>query len=345
MPSSLVLLALFLSPVAGPPQEVVSGSGSETESSAARAPANYCGLFCVHAALRAYDVEMPFEKLVAPEFLTGRFGSSVSDIQRALAEGGLVGHPISGMSAEQLRAQPGPVLLHVKAPTAGPDYQHWMLFLGTSDGELKVYDPPSDVGRLTSEELLAIWDGVAVVVTKPGSSAYRLPSLRFVFLLLGSAAMLLAFSNARSSVAIIGVIALVIGVATHVRFGEGLRGSEKAIAIVQSQYFEAQFSELSYEGLQEQLESGCTLIDARLPHAYEAGHIATARNLPVTSGYVRLKRTAREIPTDQPIVVYCQSHRCRWADHVAEQLSVMGLRRVSLYRGGMNGWQASRATQ
>jgi len=77
------------------------------------------------------------------------------------------------------------------------------------------------------------------------------------------------------------------------------------------------------------------LLDVRGPHAYAAGHLPGALNLP----HARI--TARNLelyPEDTLFVVYCNGPHCNGADRAALNLAKLG-RRVKKMIGGVEGWK------
>lgn len=50
---------------------------------------------------------------------------------------------------------------------------------------------------------------------------------------------------------------------------------------------------------------GAWLLDVRTPEEFAAGHVEGAVNIPVQD----LEQRLEEVPTDKPVVVYCQSGR------------------------------------
>lgn len=76
---------------------------------------------------------------------------------------------------------------------------------------------------------------------------------------------------------------------------------------------------------------GAYVVDVREPQEYVAGHVPGARLVPLAT----LPAATRELPTDRPIYVICQSgHRSKLA---AQQLDRSG-RDARTVLGGFNGW-------
>lgn len=77
------------------------------------------------------------------------------------------------------------------------------------------------------------------------------------------------------------------------------------------------------------------LLDVREPSEYEAGHIPGAIPMAWNSGVLQEQWT--ELPTDQPIVVYCASggRSTRASDFLAEQ----GLTELLNMTGGFNSYK------
>jgi len=63
------------------------------------------------------------------------------------------------------------------------------------------------------------------------------------------------------------------------------------------------FTQVHVSEVRGLVESGACIIDVREEDEYEAGHIKTAKNIPLT----QLRQRMDEIPKDQPVYVHCRS--------------------------------------
>ena len=77
------------------------------------------------------------------------------------------------------------------------------------------------------------------------------------------------------------------------------------------------------------------LFEALPPRYYEAGHLPTAKPLPLEE----LERAPELVPDkDVPIVVYCASATCRNSNQAAAFLAMRGYANVAVYAGGKQDW-------
>lgn len=74
------------------------------------------------------------------------------------------------------------------------------------------------------------------------------------------------------------------------------------------------------------------VVDVRPLAAFQAGHIAQSRNIPLSE----LEQKAAKLPKDKPIVVACD--RGNIAMGAAARLRKSGLERVAVLEGGLNAW-------
>jgi rhodanese-related sulfurtransferase len=89
------------------------------------------------------------------------------------------------------------------------------------------------------------------------------------------------------------------------------------------------------EKMKAAVDAGAALIDVREPSEYEQGHIAGAVNIPLRT----LAQSVDQIPSDQPVIVYCASgHRAAMANAA---LHVMGLDNVRVFPAGYGAWEAA----
>jgi len=88
------------------------------------------------------------------------------------------------------------------------------------------------------------------------------------------------------------------------------------------------------------MESGDVyIIDARLPEAFDDGHIPGAINIP----YDRLPEyydgLTELVPTDATVICYCWSPTCEFSDQLATELKILGYADVVVFTGGWENWQ------
>ena len=74
-------------------------------------------------------------------------------------------------------------------------------------------------------------------------------------------------------------------------------------ALVGLNILNGEFKQVKVSEVRGLVESGATIFDVREPHEYAAGHLTTAKNLPMSEFRSRLD----EIPTDRPVYVHCRS--------------------------------------
>ena len=90
--------------------------------------------------------------------------------------------------------------------------------------------------------------------------------------------------------------------------------------------------EVSREEAKELLEGGAQLVDVRVAHEWEAGHIAGATHLPLEE----LAERSNELDADRPVVLYCRGGTR--SSMAAEALEGAGFDAVKL-REGIVGWE------
>lgn len=340
----VTLFSVALYCVIGPEMSLAFESESTDKQSTA-VKTSYCGLHCVFAVARISQPEAEFETILQRQFVNGPFGSTPQNLVDAFATYGIKSAPAAGLAIDQLRQLNGPALLLVR-PVGRRAYSHWVLFLGFEGDHVRIYDPPKDKINISMTDLLAIWDGHAVIPDLPGDSEasspsswlapFRLPfSVLFVIAL--ACGLLLVFRN-KPSIACLSATGSVI-LATHVVSETGFVHGNYGIGTIQASYFRHQLPELNYSSVRKLMaDSRVVLIDARTTNAFDRFHLPDAVNIPVNSTYGQLIRAVRDLDSSDRIVVYCQSEGCLWADSVANLISNFGFADVSVYRGGVLDW-------
>ena len=310
----------------------------------------FCGISCVYAAFRLHGRQVSFDSLLDARYVTSQQGSRVRDLLRAIEEHGGHALAIDNLSADALRAAEHPMILHVRRPGHQTTYSHWVLFLGVEDGQARLLDPPEELETIPLAELLALWDGTAILVTRepPSLLSLRIASWSwFVASLLGCAALLVLArqigSASRLSPRVFPYLALpalvlLAAVLSHLLWPEGFFRNRGAIAQVAGRYFEPRLTQLDYTQTRQMVKEGAVLLDARTPDAFEYDRLPNALNWPITASLSERNRLFARLPADRPVIVYCQSSGCTWAATVASDLILRGHPNVFVYRGGVNDW-------
>jgi rhodanese-related sulfurtransferase len=104
----------------------------------------------------------------------------------------------------------------------------------------------------------------------------------------------------------------------------------------------ALFTEITPDIAFRMYGSGALFLDARRTAAYEAGHIADARSVPVWEhdAGVRIDALQRDgIPFEKDLVIYCSGAACEDSARLAEKLALAGFFKLSLYKEGFPDWE------
>ena len=87
-------------------------------------------------------------------------------------------------------------------------------------------------------------------------------------------------------------------------------------------------------------------LDAREPADYEAGHIASALNLPALSFERHFGDIAPMLTPESQVVVYCDGTECELSHRLADSLRQLGFTNVQILFNGWTTWrQAGLPTQ
>lgn len=304
----------------------------------AQSDSPYCGLYCVVAASSVHERTITIEQIRKNEFLSGHPGSTSDNLLNALKIADLHGQVRGFLSLSNLRNSSDPVILHARTPATG-QFHHWILFLGFSDYDrVLIYDPPNHRSEISLAELLAVWDGYGIVVSRQPSVV--LFSIPFDWILISALVIVLYFFLRKfsSTIFTISLLTVVGGIAWGLS-PHGLLRKPYATGIISARYFPQPIRELTFDEFQNARKEGSSVyVDARPFDSFTVTTIPGSINIPINAGLLQLHELTANYSRDTPMIAFCLSKTCGWADAVANQLHHLGFRNVSIYRGGVSDW-------
>ena len=309
-----------------------------------KTPTSYCGLYCALAAAHCLGLSPPFEPMIDEQFLTGQYGSSNLDLIRLLGSIDLEGTFRSDLTLDDLRSLSTPVILHVRPPSAVA-YSHWLMFSGfDSTGQVMAYDPPDGTGLLSPAELLAVWDGAGVIVTRRNGGNRPLVwpvSFTSLVAVIVTGVLVWALGTKARGVSLILAVSTLSSTFVHLS-PTGFVRNVDSVNTVRAPYFRTPLREISSAALRSKVATDdVVLVDARSSEAFKSYHLPNAINIAVACGVVSLSKRIdmlREKSLNKTVVVYCRGPKCEWADRVASLIALRTGRQPLVYRDGVLGW-------
>jgi rhodanese-related sulfurtransferase len=315
-----------------------------------RFTSNHCGVYAGATVLTALKLPVDYDRLFDHQFISSMGGSSAADLVAFIEAHGAHAKVYSGASVELLKsvAEKGDVaILHFKQSHQANDRQHWAAFLGmTPEGESKIVDLPRPVENVSTADLLTDWDGIVVVVSRQPVGGYSVASffssigfwVVAVVVVLGVAHLVISrlrrYKQVASTAALLGLI-LVGGLAMDLVNPNGFLRNPQAVGVVVGRYVRDQFPKIQ----ELEIHDDVVLVDARLPEDYGRITIPGSVNLPVDFSIGELRAfMSHHANLDQPLIVYCASPKCGWADHLSSRLSALGYRNIQVYEPGIAGY-------
>jgi len=322
----------------------------------------YCGMYCLYTTMKLADKEIDFRKLVKPEYIGSRKGSSLAELKQAAEDNGLYALPMGKLTSQVLRSCPHPVILHVKPGTTSKLYDHYELFLGINSGQARLFDPPEPIRLVPFRELAPRWGGNGLIVSAesidPG--AVVAPA-RKRFILFAAIALIIilivrwakrrlpeAMLNSRGKLfglsvgqgIVFAIMTLLCGMFYHFANDEGLLANANATTSIQQAHQGNFIPKVSEKKVHKLLDGDTVFIDARFARDFKAGHLKGAISLPINADDDERRKVTVNIAKDARVVLYCQSAGCKFAEIVAIKLMADGFYNISIFRGGWKEWVA-----
>lgn len=322
----------------------------------------YCGIYALIACLDTFGIRPHFEEFFVAEFVGSFQGSSDSELRKAAQTYGLYGKTYSGLTWQEIKASKSPMILHFRSTYADSKFNHWVAYLGVDGGKARIIDIPHRIATIPFSEILAKWDGTAIVISKEPIQGDFIATARWnylsmILLLLGilvaaraffwdhdneNFLALTFFQKIKLAIiqtsALLGVL-FVVGILYHALSPIGFLRNPSAVAEVTRRYYSIDVPEIDITETERAIESKTIqLYDARYSRDYVRGTIPSAKNLSINSSLTERQQMLGATPKSQRIVVFCQSSGCGYADEVAQFLKFYGYENVVIFRGGYREW-------
>jgi rhodanese-related sulfurtransferase len=326
-----------------------------------------CGVYDVYAAAKILDKRVPIETLIVPKYVSTTGGSTAQDLCTASRDIGLFAEAVGNLSENSLRSSPNMMLLHTRS-AGSRNYDHWILYLGMSNGKPVIYDPPHAPEAKAVREIAEVWDGTAVVISDSPVAIGLLKRSDFrtfvgVSIVVLTALTLVrveqkrskdiggggAYTLRRTGLEFGGMLAgsLVVGLLINMYAESGLLADPTGASALVDAYGTSFAEKIDAKGLHDIVtrHDETIIIDARMDADYAWGHVPGALNLPVNCTESELETSLSGVPNMRRIIVYCQSSGCPFADSIASRLIARGYKNLVLFPGGWADWQAANFIQ
>ncbi len=319
----------------------------------------HCGLYSLAIAAARLKKRIPIDQLVTGTWSNLQVGSSADDLLRASKEFGLHAEVVRFADLNMLGVLGVPAVIH-----SGNSYQvegvsHWMAILEVDIPNRKALlaDLPHKPQWLTEAELLAWWDGTAILISDRPINLGQIVKSRLGFLislaivlglLLGISLLLRLIGAAGRpalEVAVLVLTAAVLGAAWTIWIPAAYSKNPDARAMLTGKTSELQMGNWLTELWQWDTawvtDDETVIVDARLPKDFYGGHAIGAINLPVDCSVMELKLVWERVRVARRVIVYCQSSQCGYSHQVGSLLHAMGVEEVVIFRPGYNGLRSA----
>ena len=319
----------------------------------------FCGIYSLYTALRSQKVDLEFSQLLRPDYVSSASGSTLSDLLQAVQDHHAYGQIVENLSVADLHHLHCPAILHVKNEYDAPDYNHFLLCVPLSGGQLGLYDPPAALTRTAGHELAPVWDGAALLVAAQPIDLVpmrrwavgRIAFVAVVVLLALGISLLIRMRTRRgeapprfrlqpvSQCGLAFGIAVALGSGYHLLAPEGFRAQRPAVAAITAAAAPDSAPRVDRAEARDLWQQGVLFVDARHTEDYQQDHIANAISIPPEASRQQRAGALAGRPEHAPLVVYCQSPSCGLARLLARRLGRDGFDNIRVFAGGWTQWQ------
>ena len=314
---------------------------------------NYCGIYAAFGAVSAELAKVgekpriSFDELLSGDFVSSFSGSTQQDLERAVRALGCNAKTFSYLSLRTLESTNSPLILHVSERGRLGLYRHWILFLGMRNGLAIVRNGDGGDVAMSPSELLSSWDGVGIAISRisePMPSFFGWEVMAICVLLTGITVIVLVASKlalgaARSSRILICATASVAAVLYSFSVNPHVLMDRQQSAALDLMVGNRKLPAVDFEMAEKLLtRPNVVFVDCRYSTDFADGAIEKAINVPIDLPQAHLQRTLRDFDREAPLVLYCQSKRCKFADIMSVELTKLGFKDLTIYRNGYAEW-------
>jgi rhodanese-related sulfurtransferase/predicted double-glycine peptidase len=303
----------------------------------------YCGVYSVVVSANMHGKELKAADFLNNENVSSKRGSTIEDISRMLNSAGLASDPFLDGSVGWLEYVNEPVILHIRGQLEKSSVNHWVVFGGMQEDRYRIVDAGKGEVELSRAELLAIWDGIGIVVSKNDAAPSR-SQLALLFdvnvqLLIAIAVFTVVIAGTDQPNSLKLLLGLLIGCSVFILRDDSLYRNQHAASVARSSTV---IQEVSVEQIDvsdiKRSASDFILLDARTEGQFKSRHLPSALSLPVNASILDYIMFSREhVTEDKAVITYCNSEHCKWADKVAKRLLSLGVE-TKVLRGGIVAW-------
>jgi rhodanese-related sulfurtransferase/predicted double-glycine peptidase len=308
----------------------------------------YCGIYCLYHAGKIYGITPDLGRLLRPEFLTGKHGSSVADLIRAAAEFQLSTTFLPEANYLDLCLLDGPILVPVKTSPQSHEASHWILILRADPTGVTVYDPALGQLQVPAAELKQIWSGPALIVHSNAQEATRthagwvIGRVVAVAAVIGLTVFLLVMMSRTRTPSLVGLMstALLMALLGHALDPSGFLHNKKTLS---QMAFARTTREVPVVGVEAVIipDRSTRIIDVRTAAQYQSSRIPKAIHLPLDGSFWKNERRLADIPRTHRLILYCNSEQCVWSGIMAKSALFMDFTDVIVFEAGMAGFEAA----
>ena len=364
----IIFLAFWTCSTKGAEESLSSTEASSSQASNLgpvlqdhRVSGPYCGIQSLFICLDTLGIRTDLKDYITSEYVGSFQGSTAEELMQAADDFGGKAACFTNLTHRELARLESPAILHMRTNWADGGFNHWVAFLGIEGVRARIVDAPHPLQTMTTAELLANWDGTAIVVDRKRPSEAFLRAARVDYLLGVAVFVLVVFLlqavvsakrvEERSSVMhhgkaaltqaglLLGV-AIVLGLGYHTCSAIGFLRNPSALAEVARRYYSVEVPELTMSQTEKEIAEGRPLVlDARRVRDYLRGALPGAKSMSLYSTLPDRQAVLKDVSRVRRIIVYCQSSGCGYADEIAKFLRFNGYENVAIFRNGWREWK------
>ena len=311
---------------------------------------HYCGLYCIYQAGQLTGHPVDLDRLLRPDYLTGKYGSSAANLLDCSRDFGIPTTYLPDTTYADACLLDGPLIALIRNSPESKVANHWILILRADADGADVYDPSVGRLRLGAAEMRNLWGGPVVAVHRENESAETRAAwlggrVLLLALVLGVAFVVLRMMDFSRLNPMLALVIAAIGLAALGQSLDpaGFFHNRRTLDQISCSHHPREPVIVGPEAVLAP-DRPVRILDVRTPPQFQSSRIPGAINIPISSSHWKNEQALAGMPREARLILYCNSESCGWSSALAQSSLLQEFPDVAVLKCGIDGYVAAGGT-